>query len=225
MEPSILYSILTLGFGLGLLHALDADHIMAVSALAVAGSQDANGCSIRRMLRFCCGWACGHGTVLCSLTLLFILAGIELPAMITDFAEKLIGVFLIVLGGWIFYTMRQHKLFLQVHSHNDITHVHLSHANNTHHTHQSVLVGATHGLAGSAPLLALIPVIKTTSAWIGLSYVVLFSLGVLCAMLVFGLFFGHLQKWLAEFGQKLVQLSRMVMASATIAVGCYWFFA
>ena len=233
MEPSILYSIMTLGFGLGLLHALDADHIMAVSVLASANGQNAKAWSIRRMLRFCCAWAFGHGAVLFSLALLLVFAEVELPTIIADFAEKLIGVFLIILGGWVLYTIRQHRLSLQVHCHDDLTHVHLTHVHlthvhltntrQTHDTHSSVLVGVTHGFAGSAPVLALIPAMKTTSAWIGLSYIMLFSLGVLCAMLVFGLFFGRLQQWLARLGQKVFQLSRMLMASACITLGCYWF--
>ncbi len=225
MEVPVLYSILTLGFGLGLLHALDADHIMAVSALASAGAQDDSSWSVRRMIRFCCGWAFGHGAVLCALALLLIFAEVELPAIVATFAENVIGVFLIALGIWVFCTMRQHKLSLQIHSHDQITHIHLSNSGKTHHTHQSVLVGITHGLAGSAPVLALIPLVSTSSIWIGLSYVALFSLGVLCTMLVFGLFVGQLQKWIAEVGQQLFQYSRMAVASASIAFGCYWLFA
>ncbi len=214
---------MTLGFWLGLLHALDADHIMAVSVLASADGQNAKAWSIRRMLRFCCAWAFGHGAVLFSLALLLVFAEVELPTIIADFAEKLIGVFLITLGGWVLYTIRQHRLSLHVHCHDDLTHVHLTNTRQTHDTHSSVLVGVTHGFAGSAPVLALIPAMKTTSAWIGLSYIMLFSLGVLCAMLVFGLFFGRLQQWLARLGQKVFQLSRMLMASACITLGCYWF--
>ncbi|WP_424945651.1 urease accessory protein [Candidatus Spongiihabitans sp.] len=236
MEPSVLYSILTLGFGLGLLHALDADHIMAVSALASGAHQDSrqnsSGWSIRRMMGFCCTWALGHGAVLFALAALLIFAKIELPAMVAHVAEKLIGVLLIGLGAWIFWNIRQHKLSLEAHSHDAITHVHLS-TGKTHHTHQSVLVGATHGLAGSAPVLALIPALETTNTWtgswigpwIGLGYVALFSLGALSAMLVFGLFFGQLQKCIAGFGQKLFQFSRMAVASVSIAFGCYWLFA
>ena len=233
MEPSVLYSILTLGFGFGLLHALDADHIMAVSALAHSqasgGIQNPNRWSIKRMMGFCCTWALGHGAVLFALAALLIFAKIEIPAIVADFAEKLIGVLLIGLGAWIFWQIRRHKLSLEVHSHDAITHVHLFNTGKTHHTHQSVLVGATHGLAGSAPVLALIPAMETTGRWIGpwigLSYVGLFSLGVLSAMLVFGLFFGQLQKWIAGFGQKLFRFSRMAVASVSIAVGCYWLFA
>ncbi len=233
MEPSILYSILTLGFGLGLLHALDADHIMAVSALASGAHQDSRqnpgGWLIKRMMSFCCTWALGHSAVLFALATLLIFAKIELPAMVAHFAEKLIGVLLIGLGAWIFWNIRQHKLSLEVHSHDTITHVHLSNTGKPHHTHQSVLVGATHGLAGSAPVLALIPVMETTSTWIGpwigLGYVALFSLGVLSAMLVFGLFFGQLQKWIAGFGQKLFRFSRTAVASVSIAFGCYWLLA
>lgn len=226
MEPSVLYSILTLGFGLGMLHALDADHIMAVSALASGAQQDSsgsrNGWSAKKVMGFCCTWALGHGAVLFALATLLIFAKIELPTMFIHFAEKLIGLLFIGLGGWIFWQIGKHKLSLQVHSHDTITHVHLAEAGKPHHTHQSVLVGATHGLAGSAPVLALIPAMETTSRWVGLLYVGLFSLGVLIAMLIFGLFFGQLQKWIAGIGQKLFRFSRMAIATVSIAFGCYW---
>ena len=52
--------LFTLAFGLGLLHALDADHIAAVSGLT--GHRP----SLKNSLRFCLRWAIGHGSVLIS---------------------------------------------------------------------------------------------------------------------------------------------------------------
>ena len=53
--------------------------------------------------------------------------------------------------------------------------------------HAPILVGMMHGLAGSAPALALVPVVAHGQLWMALTYLVLFSVGVLLAMLVFGL--------------------------------------
>ena len=224
MEPSISYSILTLGFSLGLLHAFDADHIMAVSAMASTKRTDNSRSYIKRMIRFCSKWAIGHGSVLLTLAALFIFAKIELPDYLTQFTEKLVGIILIGLGVWIIYTLRKQKILLNLHSHDDITHIHLSEADKRDHNHQPVLVGVFHGIAGSAPVLALIPAAEASTAWLGLFYVLLFSLGVLIAMMIFGVFFSYLQQWLANFGQRALQLTRMVIGFLSMGFGGYWLF-
>ena len=60
----------------------------------------------------------------------------------------------------------------------------------------------THGLAGSAPVLALVPAVESSNAWFALGYVALFSLGVLMTMIVFGLGFGYVQSRLIKLGER-----------------------
>lgn len=222
MELDLIFSILALGFGLGLLHALDADHIMAISSLASGQNNGNNNGAIRRLVGFCARWAIGHATVLIALTMLFIFARFELPAVIPLLAEKLIGILLIGLGCWILWTLRNHKITLETHSHDHITHTHLAQPGKKHNNHPPVLVGITHGLAGSAPVLALIPALETSNAWFGLCYVILFSLGVLTTMLIFGCFLAKLQHWISSRGQRLFQISRIIVAFTSIAFGGFW---
>ena len=227
MEFVSIYSLLTLGFSLGLVHALDADHIMAVSSLASANNGDDRRRLVRRMLGYCCRWAFGHGAIILSLGLLFILTRIQLPASAALLAEKLVGVILIALGAWIFWQVCHNRLTLRAHRHGGVTHMHLSLSTpGGQHHHRPILIGAVHGLAGSAPVLALIPVAGSapvgTGMLAGVMYIFLFCLGVLVSMLVFGLFFGRLQNWIAGFGQKLFHTSRLLIASASIGVGAYW---
>ncbi len=228
MEHASIYSLLTLGFGLGLVHALDADHIMAVSSLACVDDGDDRRRAGRRALGYCLRWAAGHGAIVLSLGLWFILTRMQLPATVTLLAEKLIGLILIALGCWIIHTVCRNRLTLRVHRHGDVTHMHLSGPDGRHGNHRPVLIGATHGLAGSAPALALIPVTGAAPAANGLLagvlYIALFCLGVLVAMLVFGLFLDRLQKRIARLGQKLLHASRLLIASASIGVGAYWLF-
>ena len=226
MEHATIYSLLTLGFSLGLVHALDADHIMAVSSLTCADNGDNRRRPDRRALGYCLRWAIGHGAIILSLGLLFILTRMQLPAPAALFAEKLISLALIALGCWIIYTVCRNRLTLRVHRHGDVTHMHLSGPDGRHTNHRPILIGATHGLAGSAPALALIPVAGLspvgTSMLAGVMYIVLFCLGVLVSMLVFGFFLGQLQNWIAGFGQRLFHASRLLIASASIGVGAYW---
>ncbi len=221
MDATAIYSILALGFGLGLLHALDADHIMAISSMATP-SNSRNRWSIRTMLGFCFRWALGHSAILLSLSLLLLFARLELPAAIPLLAEKLIGLFLIGIGTWILWNIRRNRLVLQIHRHHDITHVHLTDRGNAYHNHQPILVGIIHGLAGSAPVLALIPALHQTRSLVGILYVLLFCLGVLISMLAFGLFFRQVQNWIVGFGQRVFQGSRLVIGSMAIAFGSYW---
>lgn len=222
MDASSFYNILALGFSLGLLHAIDADHIMAVSSLA---SNKAHRWTVRSLVFFCGRWAIGHGATLVSLAALLIFARIELPSDVAVYAEKAIGLLLIGLGIYILWTISQQKIALKFHSHDDVTHVRLAHTDRTHHNHQPVMVGIVHGLAGSAPVLALIPAASNGSAWIGLSYAALFSLGVLIAMMFFGLCLGKLQSWLMGWGQRVFQFSRFAVATISISFGSYWLFS
>ena len=56
--------------------------------------------------------------------------------------------------------------------------------------HGAVFVGALHGLAGSAPLLAVIPVSQQGNLTDGLMILLAFSMGVLLTMSLFGLALG-----------------------------------
>jgi hypothetical protein len=56
MKFNLVFSILTLGFGLGLLHALDADHIKAISSMASGDNSGQKIWSVKRMVGFCARW-------------------------------------------------------------------------------------------------------------------------------------------------------------------------
>jgi len=228
-------ALLSLGFGLGLLHALDADHIMAVSALAYGKTSDGKGQRSRsQTVQFCIRWAIGHGGILLLLGSLIIFAGIALPESVSFFAEKLVGLILISLGVWIFWQFFQNRLQLRVHSHDGLTHVHLADGKlekgkHSRHDHRPVLVGVTHGLAGSAPVLAIVPLYQSGAepalGWFGLLYVAMFSLGVVLTMLVFGLFFNTFQNLLESYSRRLFDYSRLFLASVSIGFGSYWLLA
>jgi len=241
MQESSL-ALLSLGFGLGLLHALDADHIMAVSSLAFSKSGsdiDAVERSRGQTVRFCIQWAVGHGGILLLLGTLVLFAGVAIPEQVSAWAEKAVGIILISLGLWIFWQFYQKRLHLRVHSHEGLTHVHLDNTSleridektrhglnkSSHHDHRPVLVGITHGLAGSAPVLAIIPLIDSGQGWFGLMYVAMFSLGVVSTMLVFGLFFNKFQNSLQNYSRRLFDVSRLALASLSIGFGGYWLFA
>ena len=232
-----MFSLLITGLGLGLLHALDADHVMAVSALSNRKP------SLKRTLKFSANWAIGHGSVLIILGLLFFGLGIALPETIQQIAESSVGVLLIALGLACFWQFHKEKIVLNKHTHEhsngsiEHTHLHVSDhvtdkekasddnqqsSEQVKEAHTPVMVGILHGLAGSAPALALIPAMMQTNLLEAVGYLVLFSAGVLFSMVMFGLSFGLIQKKLQQKSVRIFNWSRKIIASAAIGIGFYW---
>ena len=83
MDYSQVPMILTLAFGLGLLHSLDADHIMAVTTLSVKRP------TIKHSVLFCRNWAIGHGFALLVISSVVLLIGQAIALSVSHIAEQL----------------------------------------------------------------------------------------------------------------------------------------
>ena len=84
------------------------------------------------------------------------------------------------------------------------------------------MVGVVHGLAGSAPALALVPAVAQGQMMSAMLYLLVFSIGVMLSMLVFGLGFGALQRRLKERHARLFNWHRHIIATGSIVIGGYW---
>ena len=228
------FPIIFVGFGLGLMHALDADHIMAVSALSNTKP------GLKRTLFYSANWAIGHGGVLLLSGFLLFAFGMMIPESLQTIAEASVGVLLIILGLSCFWQFRKDKLQLQSHRHGELVHTHWHQPGHENEQgaiqqplsnnqslqkddlHKPVFVGVLHGLAGSAPALALIPAVSQGQVSLALSYLVLFSLGVMLSMLVFGLGFASVQGFLQSRYKTVFEGSRRLLALASIGFGAYW---
>lgn len=249
----ISFSILALGFSLGFVHAMDADHVMAVSALSNRhhdnGKKRGIAANLALTLRHCSHWALGHGAVLLLSAGVVFGLGLSLPASLGHFAELAVGLVLIAIGGSLLWQLRRERVVVlrhkHQHEHGELEHVHLvksSTANDAgadsanpakralKHSampaakaHTPVMVGALHGLAGSAPALALVPVINDMALLSALLYVLVFSCSVLLGMVVFGLGLGSVQSYLAQRHSNLFDLFRQALGAATVVFGALWF--
>jgi cytochrome c biogenesis protein CcdA len=214
-EWEALPAILALAFGLGLLHALDADHILAVSTLASGRRADA-----RQGRRLCLRWALGHGATLLVLGTLAWSIGARLPDSVSHYAEGGVGLLLVGMGLWVLRDVRRRALRLDVHRHTGLPcHAHWHERQGSPGDHGATLVGALHGLAGSAPLLALIPLATQQSLLAGLLYLGLFSLAALLAMLLFGGLLGLLFTRLARWGARGLALLQGLIATGSVGLG------
>lgn len=227
MESPDLLTLISLAFGLGMLHALDADHIMAVSGLA------STRISFRDSLHFCLRWAAGHGLALLIIGACVYLLGMAVPHNLSHYAESAIGIMLIMIGGWILWELKTKNAHLHFHRHDNFPeHAHW-HKHHQHgkphdqdphsHQHGALIVGILHGTAGSAPLLVLIPLAQLGSPAYAFAYLVLFSAGVLLAMLLFGGFIGGVYHWLSKLGTRVVKSLRIIIAASAIIFGTYLF--
>lgn len=218
MDPSM-FLILITSLSLGLLHAFDADHIMAVSSLS------ARKFSARQLALFCGRWAIGHGATVCALAFILIMFDWRLSDSVALWAERLIGAMLLGVGLVILFRFfkSQPSLIIQAHRHYDGTrHTHLVSAANHHENHLPVLVGIVHGVAGSGPLLALLPALVAKAPFVGVAYVLTFSLGVLLSMLCFGLVLGFLQNNLLRHSESLFRYAKAGLGVGASVLGCYW---
>jgi nickel/cobalt exporter len=202
MEAESLGALIAMAFGMGLVHALDADHVMAVTTLASHRPR------LGRSLAYSARWAAGHAFSLAMVLLLWLGLGFSLPAWVAELAEWFVVALLVGMGVALLATLRRQSLRLVFHQHPGLpAHAHW-HSDGTtaradSHRHGAVLIGALHGLAGSAPLLALIPAVAHGQAGWALAHLGIFSLGMLLAMLLCGGVLGGLTAGLASRGFRL----------------------
>jgi cytochrome c biogenesis protein CcdA len=184
-----MFGILGLGLLLGMQHALEADHIAAVSSIAARRSD------IRDIVKHGLTWGLGHTLTLFVFAGAAILLGHAIPENWSRPLEIAVGIMLVGLGAHVLWRLWRDHVHFHRHRHGDGTvHVHLhSHVNETipharaphAHAHgfrwRTLLVGLMHGMAGSAALLVL-AVTQAKSAAIGLGYIALFGIGSMIGM-------------------------------------------
>ena len=233
MEFSNLFALITLALSLGIVHALDADHIMAVSALTSTNTTS------RDSVRFCLRWAIGHGLTLIIIGCCVYLLGMAIPNQLSLYAEHLVGVVLISIGIYLLLRLRQKNIHVHYHKHDGLpehahwhSHQHTlniysdkhadkqQHRKMAHrHNHSAVMVGVLHGIAGSAPLLVLIPIAQLENPVFGIIYLLVFSFSVLTCMALFGGMLGFFYQWMSLRGNRVIQRLRFSIALGAITVG------
>lgn len=215
----------TAALGLGIFHALDADHVVAVSNLAGTPSKP------KKLWLLCSHWALGHGLTLLLVGTAVLLLGLAVPHQLSQFAEKLVGYILVILGVlalWdiSFNSFRKHflneKPIERLNPKKNIQSFLVFENDKT--SPKALLIGMIHGLAGSTPLLVLIPIANQNSAWEGLGYLVVFSVGVLFSMVLFGGILGIILTWFDTRLLPFAMCFRRLIAFWAIGLGGYWIY-
>lgn len=157
-----------LGVALGMRHALDPDHLTAISTLVAEGK------SVRGTAWLGVVWGIGHTLALLAVGSVLALLHAEMPPGLNTAFELAVAVLLIALGvRSIARAFRADPLLARPH-----THPHPAHSP---FAMRSLVIGVVHGLAGSGALTALVLAeLPTTAARLG--YMALFGIGSVAGM-------------------------------------------
>ena len=162
MEMSLLL-VLAIGFVLGIKHALEPDHIIAVSTIA-SQSKKIWKSSLAGVF-----WGIGHTLTLFVFGVILILLKNEIPEAWAMSLEFLVGIMLVYLGFTTIFSWKQPE-----------RHDHTGRATYL----KSMIVGIVHGLAGSAAMV-LLTISTIDEAWQGAIYIIIFGVGTCIGMLLF----------------------------------------
>ena len=224
---------LGLGFLLGLRHATDADHVVAISTIVSEYRNAWRGIWIGA------SWGLGHTTPLLIVGTGILLLKGAVADQYEGFAPILefgVGIMLVLLGLQVFWKLRRGNLHMHEHMKEEKPHVHI-HSHDpeeetvekaAHHFFnpgkpffrlKSYLVGTVHGLAGSAAvMLAVLATDAVSSFWIGVWYILLFGFGTILSMGVLTLLIGIPFAVSGQF-QRVNTAIAGVAATLSIALG------
>jgi hypothetical protein len=170
-----LIAILTLGFFLGLRHATDPDHIVAVSAIASRAR------SIRAAMWIGASWGFGHTAAILAVGGSIVLFGLVIPPRLGLSMEFSVAIMLVVLGVWnLRGAMRSIGQAAHAAQHGQPAAPVVAQAPSSV---RPFAIGLVHGLAGSAAVALLVLASVTEPAW-ALFYLALFGTGTVLGMML-----------------------------------------
>lgn len=196
-------AVLGLGLVFGLKHATEVDHVIAVSTIVSEHRQLSRAALVGGL------WGVGHTASLMLVGTVVLLLRVAIPERVANWLEFGVALMIIGLGAHAFLRAlhRRSDIHLHKHQHDDdnVAHAHVHfhepgmephdgpHGEHSHaatHSHavtrvglKPLLVGAMHGLAGSAALTLLV-LTQINSAAIGLLYLTVFGVGSIFGMLL-----------------------------------------
>ncbi len=213
----------------GFLHALEVDHMLAVSVFVTDRP------ALRTAAGFGLRWGMGHGLTVMALGALAVVSGLRWPAHLDALAEGGVGLLLIGIGVWALrraarlhlHRPQEHGDHLHLHSHGLGVHPHghgAGHAAHRPHRHgrNVTAVGLLHGLAGTSGVVALVPLTVLERPWLGAAYLAVFGIGTVTAMTLFAVIAAAAAR---RMGNRSVAVGRaigMAVGGGAVFVGGWW---
>lgn len=203
-----LLSILFLGFFLGMRHATDSDHVVAVTTI-VSRQREVGTAALTGIF-----WGIGHSITLLVLGGTIILFGVVIPKRLGMGLEFCVALMLILLGWLNLRAFRRsmdsvspnEHVHEHIHRHGDFVHSHPHGHDPENHGHtegevptarldrrfggsrfyrilRPFIVGIVHGLAGSAAVALLVLPVISDPLW-ALFYLLIFGVGTIAGMML-----------------------------------------
>mgnify|MGYP000586748786 CR=1 FL=1 len=209
MIEESLFSVIALGMMFGVIHAFDADHIVAMATFSDQQTKR------KHILTYAAKWGFGHGGILLVLGLLLAFIGFKLPHWFVHYSEMLVGVVLIYLGAKLLVMLRNNSQSIADSVSTKVA------SQVKAHDHTPLFIGMLHGVAGSAPLLALLPNMHEAQF---IMHIALFSVGCLFGMFCFGFVFGSYQLHVKNVKQNIANTLTTLLGLGSMGLGAFWIF-
>jgi ABC-type nickel/cobalt efflux system permease component RcnA len=183
-------AVLSLGLFLGLKHATDADHVVAVTTFVSQESSIVRSCWIGAF------WGLGHTLSLAIAGVLVIGLKVNVPGWLSERLELGVAAMLVLLGANVIFRALRSKAEVHRHDHTHEVaaearhshwHIHVlghshDHSGWTHAGVRPLLTGMVHGAAGSAALMLLV-LSTIRSPLEAFLYILIFGVGSIVGML------------------------------------------
>lgn len=207
MDVLALLSALFLGFA----HALEADHMAAVTTFVSRRPRplEAVGFGLR--------WGVGHSLAILLVGGILIALDVQLPEALARGLEFGVGTLLLFLGLWLLWSLLHERAHRAAGG---------GHAHDHNHAHRggSTWVGIAHGLAGTAPLVATVPVTFIRSPGLAVAYLLMFGVGTTLAMGLYALIAGAVFHHAGHRVPTLAGTLRAVTALGSAVLGVVWMY-
>lgn len=162
-----LLSILALGFFLGMRHATDSDHVIAVTTI-VSQQRKVGSAALAGIF-----WGMGHSVTLLIVGATIVFFGVVIPERLGMGLEFCVALMLVLLG--LLNLRRSHRNRNEVHEH--------SQGRGFRLMIRSIFVGVVHGLAGSAAVALLVLPMIRQPLW-AILYLLIFATGTIAGMML-----------------------------------------
>jgi high-affinity nickel-transport protein len=242
-------SLTLFGFFLGMRHATDPDHVIAVSTIVTRQP------TIRGALLIGSLWGVGHTLTMVAVGGAIVLFTVVIPPRLGLSMEMAVALMLIVLGMWNLTGFLEQirglqplglggsgRLHAHSHKHGEYVHSHPSGLGSEHHGHDErrpvvwldrrlgglgvyqvlrpLLIGLVHGLAGSAAV-ALLVLALIKNPWWAIAYLVLFGIGTIAGMMLITATIGAVLAYASGRSSRVERYLRVASGLLSLGFGLF----
>lgn len=194
---------------LGMGHALEPDHMAAVTTFVARRPRPGEA------LRFGVRWGAGHSAAILVAGGALVFLDLPVPDRVTRGLEFGVGTLLLVLGGWLLWSVLHER----------------AHALAAPHAHPHAQrrgagwVGIAHGLAGTGSLIALLQVTLAPAPSLAVAYLLCFGMGTVLGMGAYAAVAGVVFHRAGERFPRMAGGLRAATAVGSAALGVFWMYA